>query len=105
MARKKREEFSEEQKAIAGDLDVAMAIETAAETPGGQIILEGLIADTLSAVDTLCAKYQTLTMQEFISLCADMKSKLDLAKAMARSKYKSTYLKKLLKESLAVDEE
>lgn len=85
MARRKREEFTPEQADIANDLDVAAALEAVAISEGGKIIATGLLRDVVSGIDTLCAKYKDLTLQEFVGLCADMKSKIDLFRAIKRA--------------------
>lgn len=102
---KKRKDYSEDQKSIASDLDVASALEAVALSEGGKIIVSGLLKDVVSAAETLSAKHQTLTLQEFIGICADMKSKLDLIRVISRSKKNKSYLQGLLEEAIAKEAE
>ncbi len=72
-------------KETAADIDKYGSLEAVYSSPGGQLLVKANIADVISDIDTLCAHYATLTLQEFIAKCADMKSKLDLIRALANS--------------------
>lgn len=61
------------------------SIEAMSLTEGAEYIAESLISDVVSAITTLSIKYPTLTMQEFVSLGAELKSKMDLLKVIHRS--------------------
>ncbi len=100
MAKIKPEDYTPEQKEIASDLKVASALDALAISEGGKLLSSGLVTDIVSALDTLCAKYKELTMQEFVGLCADMKSKLDLYRAIKRAPKRRADLQDIFKESL-----
>ena len=70
---------------IAEDLARVSAISAIHDMEGGKILVKSLMTDVVSSIDTLCFKYQTLTNQEFVGLCANIKTKLDLAKTLKRS--------------------
>lgn len=91
---------------IADDLDNVSSISVIADMDGGKLLIKSLVKDIISSVDTLCAKYGTLTTQEFVGLSADMKSKIDLVRVLKNSKKNKEYLHDLLEqELLAVEEE
>lgn len=97
---KDKKELTERQAAIKNDLEKAAALDAMATSEGGKILVEGLIQDALSSIETLCAKYATMTQQEFVAECSDLKKNLDLARAIKRSKAAKEELDKLFKESL-----
>ena len=61
------------------------------------------MADAVSCIDTLGAKYGLLNHQEFIALCADMKSKIDLARVLKKSVKNKAQAIKDLEEALLED--
>jgi len=70
---------------IADELDRVSAISAIYDMDGGKILVKSLMTDVSSSIDKLCSSYQTLTMQEFIGLSANIKTKLDLAKTLKKS--------------------
>ena len=92
-------------KSTADDLDKSAAISALSDTEGGKILLEGLLKDVISSVEELTAKYRTLTMQDFVGICSDMQNKLDLARAIARSKKNKEFLEGELERMLAEEGE
>lgn len=70
---------------IANELDKFSAIESVYNSKGGEILFKSLMSDVTSGIDTLIAKYSKLTHIEFISLSADIKTKLDLARILKKS--------------------
>lgn len=98
--RKKRSEFNAEQKEIADELDAASALEAVSASTGGKLLSSALVSDVVDLIDALGSKYRTLTHLEFISLCADMKTKLDLMRSLSRAKKNKDYLKEILEEKL-----
>ena len=91
---------NESVRGIASDLDKASSLSAVSDTEGGKLLLASLVSDIVGIVDGLSMKYSTLTMQEFVSLCAEMKSKTDLARAISRSKKNKAYLVELLDDAL-----
>ena len=88
-------------KSIADDLDKITAISALNNMEGGKILVYGLIKDIVSNVHTLIASHKDLTLQEFVTLSAEMKTKLDLAKALINSDKKKEDLNELLEQSLS----
>lgn len=82
------------------DVGKATAITVVAKSEGGKIIVDGLTADIIGTVETLCAKYSTLTLQEFVGHCADMKSKRDLLLVLTRAPKNKKGLETLIEETL-----
>lgn len=87
-------------KDMTEDLGKVSAITAIQNSEGGQILVRSLITDVVSSVDTLSLKYATLSLQEFIALCADMKSKLDLLRVITRAKKNKKGLEGLIAETL-----
>jgi len=95
-----------EQKNIPGvkdmvdDLEKISSIEAVSISEGGKKLVAELVKDIVGSVETLCSKYSTLTVQEFVSLCADMKSKIDLTRVITRSKKNKDYLEQLISDTI-----
>lgn len=87
-------------KELQKDLSLAQALDSVSISEGGKILIESLKKDVISCCDTLAGRYTELTQPEFISICADMKSKLDLLRTLLRAPKNKKYLLKVLKEAL-----
>lgn len=98
--KKSREGLTETQTAIAEELDKIVPLDSLSKSEGGKILIKSLLLDVVSNVDTLCARYSALTMQEFVSYCADIKIRLDVARAIARSAEKKKELDEEFKKTL-----
>lgn len=85
---------------IADELEAVSAISAVADSEGGKVLMKGLRSDIIDVVEVLCFKYKELTLQEFTGLCADMKSKLDLLRAIRRSNKKKAFLEEELDQAL-----
>lgn len=94
-----------EIKEIANDLDAITKIDVISQSEGGKALVNSLLSDVIRCVDTLATTHATLTMQQFVSLSADMKSKLDLARVLTRSGKNKKFLEDLLEEALAKETE
>lgn len=81
----KKIKSSDQLTLIADELQRVSAIEAFYLSEGGSILFKSLMSDVVSSVETLSYRYQSLSQQEFISLCADMKTKLDLARVMSKA--------------------
>jgi hypothetical protein len=91
----------QEEKEIKDDLEAVSAISAIADQEGGKKLVRGLVTDIVGCVDTLCSKHKTLTMQEFISVCAEMKTKLDMVRVIKRARKNKKYLEELLADTLS----
>jgi len=82
------------------DLAKISAIDAVAISEGGKALVDALVKDVVNGLDTLCTRYAELSLQEFISLCADMKSKLDIARVICRSKKNKEELEQLIANTI-----
>lgn len=89
---------------IVDELEKVSAIEAVYLSKGGELLFKSLMADAVSCVDTLAMKYSTLSQQEFIALCADMKTKIDLARVLKKSVKNKAQARKDLEEALLENE-
>lgn len=87
-----------ETKEIKKDLGDAQAIDAMLTSQGGVLLMKSLSSDIVGTMETLAMKYPTLTMQEFVSLCSDLKVKLDIIRMLTRAKKNKKYLESLLVE-------
>ncbi len=85
---------------IADELDKFSAIESLYTTKGGELLFNSLMADAVGCIDTLTAKYASLSHLEFIALCADLKTKIDLARVLKKSVKNTIQARKDLEEAL-----
>lgn len=79
-------ELNPEQEIIANELEKASSLDAVAQSEGGQLLVKALLQDIVGCVDMLGSSYKTLSQQEFIGVCADMKTKLDMARVLVRAK-------------------
>lgn len=94
----------EKVEIISDELKKFSKLEAVALSEGGSLLFKSLMADAVSCIDTLGIKYNTLSDKEFIALCAEMKTKLDLARVMKKSTKNKDQAKKDLEEALLEDE-
>jgi hypothetical protein len=66
-------------------LDKYHDLKALADIPGGKILVEALLTDSVSKVDTLMSQYQSLSHIEMIALCASIKEKMDIVRALTRA--------------------
>lgn len=99
--------LTEEQKQIPGvkdmikDLDKVSAIEAVSISEGGKKLVSELVKDIVGDVETLCSGYKTMSVQEFVGICADMKSKIDLTRVITRAKDSKDYLENLISDTIS----
>lgn len=98
---KAKEDYTEEELAISAELDEKMAIELAGKSKGGVLIVQALLADIVDDVDRLGTMYKEFTIEQFISVCADMKTKLDVYRTFTKAGKSRKELQEILKEKLA----
>ena len=70
------------------------------ETKGGKQLMDGLTKDIISSIENLTDNRATLTLQEFVSLASDIKTKLDVVRVITRAKKNDQFLQTELKEAL-----
>jgi hypothetical protein len=104
MATKKKVEKTEEVKEIEKDLDKALALDVLAKSQGGKLLMRGCLIDVVGDVDALSMGYMTLTMQQFVGLCADMKRAMDTYRALSRAPKNRAALQEMLKEAIGVSD-
>lgn len=96
--------LSKEEKEKVDDLNEDIKkvapLDTLARSAGGKILVEGLVSDIISKIDSLAANYDTWTMQQFVANAASIKEKLDLARAIKRAKDTRTFLEEELQNTL-----
>lgn len=85
---------------MLNDLDKVADLAVTAQSKGGKVLLKSLVSDIVSGMDTLMATYPTMTMQEFVAIAADMKSKVDLARVLSRADKNKRALEGLIEETL-----
>lgn len=91
----------EKVEQLESDLKKITPLDVLARSAGGKILVEGLLVDIVSNVDSLISNYRTWTLQEFIANAASTKEKLDLVRAIKNSKDTKEFLEQELKETLA----
>lgn len=85
---------------IEEDLKAIKDIVILSDTKGGQELVKGLTKDIVATLDSLADNRATLSLQEFVSLASDIKSKLDVVRVITRAKGNETFLKEELTEAL-----
>lgn len=89
---------------INEDIDVYKDLDIFLKSKGGEHLVQGIFKDIVANIDTLATKHSTLTMQEFVSLSAQMKERLDFVRVLMRAEKNKEYLtgemKKMLEESI-----
>lgn len=88
---------------IKEDLETIQDMVVLGQTKGGKQLVKSLVKDVVSIIDTLCSQHRTLTEKEMIGLCAEMKSKIDVARVIDRAEGNANYLKELLEEALTTE--
>lgn len=91
---------NESAKGILDDLEKITAISALNSMEGGKLLVKNLLIDVVSSVSTLCARHSDLTMQEFVALSVDMKTKINLAKVLTNAEKNKKYLNELLEQAL-----
>lgn len=94
----------EKVEIIQDELKKFSKLEALALSEGGSLLFKSLMSDAVSAIDTLGNKYSQLSHLEFIALCAEMKTKLDLARVMNKSSKNKKIAIEDLEKALLEDE-
>ena len=81
-------------------LEKVMSINALSDTEGGKALVSLLLKEVVSSVESLMIGYKKLTIIEFISLSADMKTKMDLIHEITGAKEKELNIKEEVKQEL-----
>lgn len=91
-------------KTMADDRDEAASLEAVALSNGGKVLVKGLTKDIIRGIERVAAMYQQLSHVEFIGLGAEMKSNIDMLRALTRAgknkQYITDEIERLLGEEL-----
>lgn len=87
-----------EKDEIKEDLKKYKALEAVANSDGGQILLETLVADIEYSIDILVSDYKTLPDIELRSTCANLATNLAIFKALTNSSKNKKFALSELKE-------
>lgn len=98
---KEDKENHPELEEMISNLKEIDSIEVVSLTNGGKLLSQSLVKDVVGLVDTLCAKYLTMTQAEFIGICAEMKSKIDLVRVMKRAPKNKKDLEDIIADTLS----
>ena len=90
----------QEEEQIKKDLGAISTLEAVALTEGGQMLIKSLVKDIIGSVDMLSTNYSGYSLEKFISLAADIKSKSDLVRTLTRSSANKAYLEELLADAI-----
>lgn len=90
---------------IKDGLGAAITIKNLHDSEGGQILIDGLVSDILSAVDRISIENATLTMQEFVALGSRIKERMDILKVLTGAKKQKQIYEEILAEALKREEE
>lgn len=98
MAKEKVSDLKKDLKKYSG-------LEALANSAGGKTLKKGLVRDIIAIVDRLGANYSTLTMQEFISHCAEMRTKKTLLDILINAPLNANGSETALEEYLTLNPE
>lgn len=85
-------------------LERETAISTLFESEGGAVLVRVLLEDVVGIVKKICSRCGELTIQEFVCLSSQMKTKMDLAEVITGSKKSEQRLSQELRDLLVVIE-
>lgn len=89
---------------IKEDIDIYADLDIFLRSKGGEQIVKGIFKDITASIETLASKHSTLTMQEFVSISAQIKERLDFVRVLTRAEKNKRFLteelKKMLEESI-----
>lgn len=75
----KKEKTTEEQ------LDAYQSLEALYATDGGRLLVATLLEDVATATERIAFQYKTLTYEEFVTLGAELHTKLNMARSLTRA--------------------
>lgn len=83
---------------VEKDLGIQTDLQTLSDSIGGKILIKSLKEDILSSLSLLVLNRATYTLQEYVSLASDIKSKLDIVSLINKAKDNKKFLESLLEE-------
>ncbi len=92
-----------DKKEIRNDLRKVSAIYALSTSEGGMILLDSLLADIVSSIDTIAGSYEHMSHVQLIAASARLKERLDLFKVMKKSKANREIIEQALKNALEED--
>jgi len=91
------------KKEIRKDLGEMNALNAVKNSEGGKIIIKRSLADILSTLDSLASGYPILSHIQLVSLCARLKERLDIYRALNNSDANIQLAEEALEEALKED--
>lgn len=112
MIKKKVETKKENKRApateleeVSDDLGKKIALHALYQSEGGQLLVQGLIEDIISAVELFSQGADTLSHPEMILLAAKIRERLDLVSVLTSSKANMEVYQDLLAEAIGKEKE
>jgi len=87
-------------KEIKKELDRVKSITVLANSDGGKILIVSFHKDIINNIDKLAYNYAELTHIEMITICANLRTKLELLRTFNNSKKNKEIAEKDLEEAL-----
>jgi len=81
----KRKASNSQEEELLRDLGDASALASLALSDGGKLLIVTLSKEVTSAVDSISSGYKDYTHQELIAVCANLKARIDLLRALTRA--------------------
>lgn len=88
-----------QQELIEKDVDDFAALAAVAKSDGGKILVQTLMTDVVGAVERL-TNYKGKTLDELISICADLNANLSLVRTLTRAEKNKKLAQEALQEAL-----
>ena len=86
--------------AIVDDVEQYAAISAVGNSEGGKLIIDGLVADVISGLDSVTSNYKTATHAELMGTCAGLKANLDLLRVLTRAHKNKNLAQDALEEAI-----
>lgn len=93
------------KKEIKKDLETSKDLKILADSNGGKVLKKGLLSDIVGAVDRMIANRDKNTLQEFVSAACDIKTKLDVLRALDNAKSNVEFLEEAFQAAAQEEEE
>lgn len=89
-----------ELEELADSLDKAHALDVMAQTEGARVLVDSLVSDIISTINSLANRYKTMSHTEMIAYCAELQANLGVLFAIRRAKPNRAALEESLAEAL-----
>lgn len=80
--------------------DKHLALKLLAESDGGKVITDALLADISSTIERLSSEYRTGSHFDLVRLCADLNSRLSLYRALTRAEKKLKAINEIIADAI-----